>query len=231
MKSQAQRLSGVGGKLRPKVSGVWSGPQGEGQSQAAGSEDCRTDGQELDADLLPEFIVKARTEPEGAKVGAGRSQGWGLGGLGGKSRGGQDGQVLRAGVTWQREGPVGGAGHTAPAPWPQRSLSRNPLPINPASLYPSLQLLWPQPSVNPVEPLPRGQPHVPGTTLGWGLGGRLRRQVGAGPWGEAPSWPHSPTCAPPRIYLPRKTPGTVVSAPGQGHFPRALLAALESWSS
>lgn len=36
------------GKLRPKVSGVCLGPQGAGQSQAVGSEDRKTDRQELD---------------------------------------------------------------------------------------------------------------------------------------------------------------------------------------
>lgn len=50
--------------------------------------------------MLLEFILRARIKSEGAEVVAGRSQDWGLGDPGGKSRAGRDGQVLGAGVAY-----------------------------------------------------------------------------------------------------------------------------------
>lgn len=148
-------------------------------------------GKSWTADLLPEFILRARRKPEGAEVGAGRSQGWGLGGLGGKSRAGQDGQVRGPGSPGRESG-TSGWGRQYHLSWPQSPQS--PLGSRPQRSEPSRTLpshrphgflsqppapLTPRNLVNPSGAPPPGPPWHGGVGVGrceWGLLGEASPQ-------------------------------------------------------
>lgn len=192
-------------------------------------------GRSWTADLLPEFILRARRKPEGAEVGSGRSQGWGLGGLGGKSRAGQDGQVLRAGVSWQRERDqwVGQATRPLPATG-ERAPPDPPFPSTPRVPIPASSSSYPQESCEPQwSPSPLDNPRVPGTTLAWW--GSVSRCEGGLP-GEASPQPTTLTYLRSSMHLSAKkdTRGPWSAPQAGATFPTGaacpLPTALESWS-
>lgn len=124
-------------------------------------------------------------------MGAGRSQGWGLGGLGGKSRAGQDGQVRGPGSPGRESGTSGWGRQYHPS-WPQSPQS--PLGSRPQRSEPSRTLpshrphgflsqppapLTPRNLVNPSGAPPPGPPWHGGVGVGrceWGLLGEASPQ-------------------------------------------------------
>lgn len=137
-------------------------------------------GQSWTVDLLPEFILRARRKPEGARVGAGRHQGQGPGGLRGKSRAVQDGQVLgRRSPGRECRTSEWGRPHCPPGPRVPRFLTApGHRGVNPSKILPSHQ---PHPPPAPLAPRnlinPSGAP-----TLGspMCLGPPLHHGVGVG---------------------------------------------------